>query len=64
MAQDDDRMERILDAINDAYKKMLEYKIRNNELVLTKDVDGVFRALDPKEVYERVYGKYLGMSGQ
>ncbi|MCF0178724.1 MAG: hypothetical protein HUJ97_00565 [Bacteroidales bacterium] len=58
MAQDDDRMERILDAINDAYKKMLEYKIRNNELVLTTDVDGVFRALDPKVVYERVYGTF------
>ena len=55
----DNKMEHLIDEINAAYKKMLIYKIRNHQRVLTTDTDGVFRALDPKTVYERVYGKFI-----
>ena len=58
MEDKDDKFERLIDGINAAYKKMLIYKIRNHQRVLTTDTDGVFRALDPKTVYERVYGKF------
>ena len=57
MENKDDRMDRIISGIHAAYKKMLEYKIRNNQKVVTTDTDGVVRAINAKVVYERVYGE-------
>lgn len=47
--------QQLLDAINKAYKKMLERKARLGEMVHTGDSTGVMRTQRAIDVYHRVY---------
>lgn len=49
--------EALLNAINKAYKKMLERKARLGEEVYTADENGNMRSQKAIDVYVRIYGE-------